>query len=1113
MSRTRCCTAPTSCALVLILAGCPGDDGAPPILGTTGGSGFTTGTDEDGSGSSGSESGEPEPSDPCKPDPAPAGNADPVREGPEILDLAQVCNYTNIVEAGQEHKLDPTTEDFNVYVYRPSQAGGGWPTGGPWTPIFFVPGNEQFAVNPTQPAGTADDYYEELLPKLAAAGYVVFVGQPPGNPPAPGLSSGKRMSMLACMMLWANDEANGWSRADEDRIAQGAVIGGSSRGGAAVNLLTSNFEGFQSLMAGMEEYELCGSVAIAPRWSNGAGDTQTALLQSDASGPPYLVLQGALDPDTNGQGISAFDAMVPEVDLDVDPGNPGLQSTTLRLHDKLLLWFYGVNHHEWGGSPEQGTVTDLVADFAGAYYIEQFLEHQLHDDEAAYEALMLPLQAAPDPSEFPTALQSETLWDDIVPQYEDSGEAACTCSSPPCDCRRPLIYGTYTQGATDLDSGRVVIDALRRTTAGGDAAGLICGAGQPDDFLGASELGLPVSFSGFDESQLCHGPAASLGSSTQTSWQRHQTRAINVEWGATEPNGAVSWELLEGEAPLNLSAFSYITLRVANLADVTSTSNPFTCTQSAIDMFELSIELESETESGEIVTASLPLGPSVEQENRSISSMSISSCPVSQQMRTVRLPMRDFCDQGEFSPAALRAIRVVFPEDATTAHAAMIDSIEFTRDPLDPADAGCGQKAASWNCPATTGLVVNQVSCVGEPKPNCAPASVRVDAVPIPVVSGGGTANWVVHTPEGWVADVNAPTTAELAMVKGLCADACALEWADVDEIVTTDCFSSSSFQTPTLREMGTIGPVHRIPDELEDGSGIFGSQALACNLEGDCCETFDERVCAARPTRPTPAESLISRTEEYRTSIGGTASKLIIATPGDSVVLPLTGTAGYSFCPAGDTGTTCPFYLGSLDVAWQGTASLSDTCPDESSFDVLLGSLDIELVQPALGIASATSFQKAMPEGALHLRTKFVANGEPYGIRAVNSDQAVFLSAKKVTGLEVNDATFDFDLPCGLGTIPVTATLDLDGTSVIDFPPSVTITTASNYACPGTMPLAATTSDSDGDFASLRWYVDGVLIRPGTTSIPFTQAHTITAVGRDARGATTTKTKSVACL
>jgi hypothetical protein len=53
---------------------------------------------------------------------------------------------------------------------------------------------------------------------------------------------------------------------------------------------------------------------------------------------------------------------------------------------------------------------------------------------------------------------------------------------------------------------------------------------------------------------------------------------------------------------------------------------------------------------------------------------------------------------------------------------------------------------------------------------------------------------------------------------------------------------------------------------------------------------------------------------------------------------------------------------------------------------------------------------------------------------------------------------------------------------------------------------------DPDGDYDSLRWIVDGVLLEEIWPTIPFTESHEIKAVLRDSRGATGTATKAIAC-
>jgi hypothetical protein len=70
-----------------------------------------------------------------------------------------------------------------------------------------------------------------------------------------------------------------------------------------------------------------------------------------------------------------------------------------------------------------------------------------------------------------------------------------------------------------------------------------------------------------------------------------------------------------------------------------------------------------------------------------------------------------------------------------------------------------------------------------------------------------------------------------------------------------------------------------------------------------------------------------------------------------------------------------------------------------------------------------------------------------------------------------------------------------------------------STLTCPQTRALTGTASDADSDLASVRWLVDDVLLSASTTSMEFTQDHDLTAVVRDARGATRTVTKHVDCL
>jgi len=55
--------------------------------------------------------------------------------------------------------------------------------------------------------------------------------------------------------------------------------------------------------------------------------------------------------------------------------------------------------------------------------------------------------------------------------------------------------------------------------------------------------------------------------------------------------------------------------------------------------------------------------------------------------------------------------------------------------------------------------------------------------------------------------------------------------------------------------------------------------------------------------------------------------------------------------------------------------------------------------------------------------------------------------------------------------------------------------------------------TDPNGDLDTVRWYVDGVLLAPGTSTLLFTAGHELRVVARDLRGGTTTAKKVIQCL
>lgn len=1077
---------------LLALTACGDDEGGAGILSTTGptGSGSSAPDDEGGADSTGG--GEVAP---CEVDPEIlVGGFDVLREDAELVVVGDACGG---LVGPSETQLDVDADNFNIHVYRPT-TNGQWPAG--LRPaVFFVTGAGQAILSGTQ------DNYPDILRALAAQGFVVFAA----DPPPPGeWTSAKRATLLACMMLFAKagPTAGGWSQGDQNRISDVAILSGHSRGGGADDLLMSQFATFQQDIAGMEAYNLCAVAPIAPAWSVESG---TNVVLADADAPPYFVVQGATDEDTRDGGVFAFDAMVPESDFDLDGTSPGVQTAPLRDNDKAILWIYGVEHNDFGGGQgAQSAEAGARAQRSAAYYLPLFLRWQLAHDATSRAALMRLMDPTPNDLEFPAmpaTLADPAIWEELA-QYDLLD--------------RPLIFAGYQQGLAAAAARRYVVDVWDRQTTHGELAPPTCATAQGS--LGTSTAGLPVLLGeGLVTDQVCHATTLDTLTAAGDSWQNtHQTRAATVEWGGVlGSGGTIEWSLDDAEdvAELDLSQYSHVSLRVANIVE----ADPIDCQVIDPDAFELEVELVTQDDQRGEHAHTVSTGLHIEQ---SVDAYPISPpasvCQAFQYMRTVRIPMSEFCGPSS-DPATMesvKAIRVRFPDDANTEHRAFIDSLEFTADPLDPASSYCGLFSGAWNCMAGSGLVVKETSCSAEPTATstCPSGSVVATTLSKPTVAADDDwptsfPGWVVYSPKGWVRDVQSPTTTELNRIKGLCQAACALEWSD-DPAVAATCTAASAFSTPTLRKANAVGPAHRIPESRRHGGGIFGTQALSCDLEDDCCEAFDELSCGAKHLRTTTAASAIARAEEYRMTLGGTSTKVTFATPSGSTSLPLAGSVGFSFCPAGDGSVSCPFYLGSLELASSGSTTVSATCPDSSSIAIDVSDLSIELLQPAFGIADQADYDKAIPEGGLHFLAKVAVEGATYAFRAVNEHDVIFMSAKR-TGFDADDITLTFDVPCGGATIPVTAQFDLHNTATPASPPTVTINNASTAACPSVQTLSATASDPNGDLVTpVRWEVDGVRMAPGTSSIAFTRSHVLKAYGRDARGATTTKTKTVSC-
>lgn len=119
---------------------------------------------------------------------------------------------------------------------------------------------------------------------------------------------------------------------------------------------------------------------------------------------------------------------------------------------------------------------------------------------------------------------------------------------------------------------------------------------------------------------------------------------------------------------------------------------------------------------------------------------------------------------------------------------------------------------------------------------------------------------WLVHEAAAAVKYHARPTTGEYANILELCEEACEDQWRSNPDIAA-NCGATGAFKTPVVFTKPSYPALAAIPALLQDGSGIFGMEALPCNLHDTCCEAFDEALCdVAVPVRVTPSSLPLKR-------------------------------------------------------------------------------------------------------------------------------------------------------------------------------------------------------------------------------------------------------------
>jgi hypothetical protein len=1038
-----------------------------------------------------------------------------------IIEVDLHCDYSELIgDPGDPPNFDgsrqlPDDTEFEVYIYHPADSQGEWAESQDPFPVNFLIPGANLDVVPQQGSPDlslpANHFYSHVVEPLMEMGVVTIAIQPSGD----NWSSGQRKAALACTMIWAQEE---WEEAD--RVGRSATTLGHSRGGSGVNILTQSFRCLEDPMAAgcsdplfdlptstaLDEYEICAQMGIASRWGDDTGQdaTDTRIAITHAGVSPYLGFVGSIDQDTRGGELPTWDRRVDE-----DTTEPQNFFSQVGF-DKLLYYVYGSEHIAWGGSFSGfGTLGVPQARAASAYYVEQFLRYQLFADMSAREELMIAMDPNAQTSAFPSSIQSVS-WDAAPLNKFFDGDQQHGLEG----LGRPLIYAEHTPGVLLPGASRLLVDNLVRTQ------GAQCGSETGTTVLDGSmsTLGGAVTVDAPGSATACQGAAGVLTDPVaDATFDFHSTEAARVEWGDSAGGVTIEWSLrgddglmLPGVAQLH--DYTHVELRIANVARHDATA----CTQATEDMdaFEVEVELVTEAPSGQEVAHSIGAGLSVEPEVRLLFVQNEWDCYGMQFLRTARIPLTDFCDQGEMSIGNFKAIRVRFPDDST-AHTALIDSIAFSRDPSAAQTPKCPKASGAWRCRAEATLAAVETSCSDITGLCRSSSPSHQEPVDLPFVDDGGIgySGWVVHSPMGWVGSLDSPTQAELEHIKsGLCVKACLEEFASFPEI-EINCEDSGVFETPSLLAANSVAPVRRVPLDRLDASGVFENQSLDCSIEDDCCEKFWSDVCPAKVQRASPAEAMLGRAEDFLLELSGSATKLVIETPSDSFVMPLVGTAGVSVGPptAGSGGAlVAPFYLGSLALESVQSVQLEDECPDQTEFELLVSSFEVELMQPAIGIGVLDqTFDAGFPAGALHARLRATIDGVPMTLRVVNPED-VITSLSPVFAL--SDLEVEFELPCGDDVLPVTAVLMFEHTDELGQPPQGGILSSPSVNCPNWLTLSHNITDADGDLDSVRWYVDDVLMAPSVVRIWVNDTHELKLVAKDERGATIERTLTIGC-
>lgn len=594
----------------------------------------------------------------------------------------------------------------------------------------------------------------------------------------------------------------------------------------------------------------------------------------------------------------------------------------------------------------------------------------------------------------------------------------------------------------------------------------------------------------------------------------HETGAVLGQVTSQSPGASISF----ATQPAGLGAMQYASMRLGVRTRIDLQGQPDVTVCDAVH--EGNVPLTMQVSDGDSQSAEVTLQPLLQQDAVVTSVPGTGSfCEPQLFLATQRVPMADLCQGAMLDVSNLESWTFSFPEGVAQRDEVVFDTLELTT--LSSGDAGVGQcpvQTALWGCEASTSLTPQRPTCTVEPQSGTCPSpSVVYEALAVPEVPqswGGPFPGFVVNMPPGFSDDPWNPTSELDDAMAARCVAACERFYSG-DPTVDVDCDDPQAFDDVWLIEAPAEGALRRISARREDGSGLFQGESLNCSLLDSCCMEFDEDACPATPRRTTPATYPIGVRQESVIDLDSAQSKLEVTDGITTDSVDLYGDLGFSRCRDGNDNGPCPFYLGSLTAKSIGAIQIPVTCPNQQVVHRTLYHLEVDLAQPAMGMAQEGTDEVGFPAGALVFEASFTKNGTPMTVRGFNQLDVVGTAGQ--SNFEFGDIVVFGEMPAcwGQDDIPVAGTfelvLDLTG-GVQESPPTVEIDIPSSVPCPSSVDLDATAGDPDADLDSVRWYIDDVLIDTNTTSVTFSGPHEVRAVAYDVRGAAATDVETVSC-